>query len=453
MEDNHDPSKDAFILIYNPDGVVDRDIYLAAKGSRYRVTSCKIAVSKTPEGHTVEQIDLLRLGKMMRTQKLDFLLTINGAGLDNEGFLAYLCAYMEIPIAIWFVDEPFIIPEWGEKFFPQTTVAFTFDRFYQDRLRKWGIPWVYALPLGTNHTRMQPGNRSPKTVPSPGYPVSFVGALEYRKIQYLLENIGTLWKPAPPFLVDLLEQTIAQYRSTPRHGTEDVLAWCAKRSGVSFRFPNTIVKQMVLSFIDREASFRLRHETVQMLKPFDIAVFGDPFWKQAIGEPFYKGRIRYYSDDISRVYAASRINLNISKYQLKTTVNQRVFDCPMANGFLLTDYKEDLEEYFDIGKSVAVYSDPDDLKRQIAFYLSRPDQARRIVENGKTVIYEKHTYAHRLQSITRTVRDVKKNGGFKARAREVLGKIPPPKFSLYLKTLEEADHPLRPSSVPVCAGR
>jgi len=89
MEHIRQQNRGRILLIYNPNGVVDQDIYLAAQKSPFQIMSCKMEVSQTAEGHTIEKINLLDLGTAMLSQNPDYVLTINGAGLDNEGFLAY----------------------------------------------------------------------------------------------------------------------------------------------------------------------------------------------------------------------------------------------------------------------------------------------------------------------------------------------------------------------------
>lgn len=431
---NNDKSR--ILLIYNPHGVIDRDIYLSAQSSSYQLESCEIETAKTSEGHTIEKLDLLAVAKKITGFKPDFILTINGAGLDNDGLLSYLCAYMRLPMVLWYVDEPFIVPEWGQKFIPQTTVAFSFDRYYESRLKEWGINWVFTLPLGTNAERMLGYGNVEEHEADLSNTVSFVGTLDYEKIRYLLKNISQLWTSMPPEMADILDSAIYQYRLNPKINTEEIIKVCGNKHGVEFEFPNGIVKQMVLSFIDREASFRLRHEIVEILKSFDISVYGEKFWRRVVGDEFYKGRINYYSPEIANLYRSSKININISKYQLKTTVNQRVFDCPLCDGFLITDYKDDIEEYFDIDENIVVFQNPEDLKNKVAFYLDNERMARKVVEKGKENILSRHTYSHRLDEMTKTVSRV--NGRmFRDACEKVLEGSPPPGFKGFIEKVKE----------------
>lgn len=423
------------LLIYNPRGVVDRDIYLASQKGPILVKPFEIDISRSPEGHTLERMDLLKIGKTILSFNPDFILTINGCGLDNDGFFAYFCAVLTLPLVIWYVDEPFTVTEWGRKFIPQTSVAFTFDRFYEKRLKEWDIFRIGTLPLGVNAERLlgypesHPGGISCTT------PLSFVGTLDYKKIRYLLQNIGSAWPKMPSGMVDVLDMSVHEYRKNFQRETEEVVRHCARALGMEFEFPDGIVRQMVLSFIDREASFRQRHEIVEELKPFGISVYGEPFWSRVAGESCYKGRIDYYSRQIADLYRTTKINLNISKYQLKRTANQRVFDCPLCDGFLLTDFREDIEEYFEIDKEIVVYRDLMDLRRKVAYFLENAKATKKITENGKAAILARHTYRHRLRQMTKELEKVRKSPLFFRSCESVLKGPVPQHFPLFLEKL------------------
>lgn len=429
------PSKANIFLLFNPNGVVDKDIYISAEASGFTMEYGRIEISRSPEGHTFERMDILDTARRIVMFQPEFVLTVNGCGLDNNGLFSSFCAAMEIPLVVWYVDEPFFIPEWGNKFIPEATIGCTFDRFYEKRLKKWGMHHVFTLPLGTNPERLLDTSHYAQKEQPYEHTISFVGSLEYEKIQYLLKNIFQHWRTMPPEMVDVLERAIEIYRRRNPVDAEAVLHECAETMGVEYSFPNGIVKQMVLSFLDREASFRQRQEIIQGLKVSDISVFGEPFWEKIIGKPYYKGRINYYSSEIGKLYRNSRINLNISKYQLKTTVNQRVFDCPLCDGFLITDFKEDIEDYFEIDNSMVVYSDPEDLETKIQYYLSHEKQAKKIVEKGKETVLERHTYRHRIEKMANLVKQISHDHSFRINCREGLKKAWPTQLSEFLNAV------------------
>lgn len=428
--------KTKIFLMHNPRGVIDRDIVMAAQDGEFKIDSYGIDVTKSPEGHTVEKIKLLEVAERINRFNPSFVLCINGSGLDNEGLLALFCTYRKIPLVLWYVDEPFYIPEWGEKCIPEATVAFTFDRFYKDRLRRRGISWVYTLPLAANVKRLRGYRIGESETTKSRFEVAFVGGLDKEKIEYLIYNIQRSWPSTAGMLMSMLDEVVSEYRRDPMRKTEDVLNQCAARHSMSLEFPNGLVKQMVLSLIERRSSFDLRQGVVETVKPCGITIFGEPYWKKIVGEGGYGGRVDYYSDGIARVYASARVNLNISKYQLKTTVNQRVFDCPLCDGFLITDLREEIEEHFKIDKSVVVYRDVEDLKSKIEFYLGNSRKAQEITDRAKETIVERHSYVHRLEKMSEITKRIAASEEFVRVCERVGNSNKPMKF---LRLLERLD--------------
>ena len=74
---------------------------------------------------------------------------------------------------------------------------------------------------------------------------------------------------------------------------------------------------------------------------FNPLIVGDPGWKELLkGRDGwrYHSELSYY-DDLPDFYPLSDINFNCTSQQMKGAVNQRVFDVPCCNGFLLTDHR------------------------------------------------------------------------------------------------------------------
>jgi|WetSurMetagenome_2_1015567.scaffolds.fasta_scaffold00427_17 spore maturation protein CgeB len=94
-----------------------------------------------------------------------------------------------------------------------------------------------------------------------------------------------------------------------------------------------------------------------------------------------------YGSDLVKQYAAAKINLNISKWIGKSDsgLNLRIFEIPRCGGFLLTDYIEELGEFYDVGKEIETYRDIEELRDKIGFYLKNDPARRDIAAKG----YEK----------------------------------------------------------------
>lgn len=152
-----------------------------------------------------------------------------------------------------------------------------------------------------------------------------------------------------------------------------------------------------------EGTRRIRAKLVQTLAPLGIEVYGDEDWKQVHDRCF--GDIGYF-DALAPFYRSTSINVNSTSIQMASAVNQRVFDCPAAGGFLITDAQEDLHSLFEPDLEVVIYHTLDELPELIARYRADPHERRRVVAKAQARIMAQHTHAHRLKALEGYLRNL-----------------------------------------------
>lgn len=103
-------------------------------------------------------------------------------------------------------------------------------------------------------------------------------------------------------------------------------------------------------------------------------------------------------EELAQIYSSSKINLNIN-LQGKSSINYRVFEVLASGGFLLTDEREDLSEYFEVSKHLETYKDTKDLIDKIDFYLKNLNIAQRIAQLGKFEVINNHNFSARARMI------------------------------------------------------
>ncbi len=89
-----------------------------------------------------------------------------------------------------------------------------------------------------------------------------------------------------------------------------------------------------------------------------------------------KENIRYYPPQhdnsfVQKTYRNSQINLNITSLQFDDAVNNRVIDIGAVGGFVLTDWRSDLEALTGVHQEIS-YKSIEELNEKIAYY-SHPD--------------------------------------------------------------------------------
>jgi MoaA/NifB/PqqE/SkfB family radical SAM enzyme/SAM-dependent methyltransferase len=77
--------------------------------------------------------------------------------------------------------------------------------------------------------------------------------------------------------------------------------------------------------------------------------------------------------------------------------NMRLFEATGSGALLLTDFKDNLNELFEIGKEVIAYRSPEECAALINYYLRHPDEAEAIARAGQTRTIREHTYKSRMR--------------------------------------------------------
>jgi len=168
---------------------------------------------------------------------------------------------------------------------------------------------------------------------------------------------------------------------------------------------------------------------------------------ECFGSGWNNGRVT--DDEIKQIFYNSKINLNLSnsvpndirfyKYLLKRIfilnkndnvisflkrikhsialilgnkdknveqIKARNFEIPGFGGFQLSQYALEIEDYYEIGKEIAIFSNIDELKRSVSYYLNNDIERINISKNGylKT---QGNTYDKRINKILNEVKNAK----------------------------------------------
>ena len=114
------------------------------------------------------------------------------------------------------------------------------------------------------------------------------------------------------------------------------------------------------------------------------------------------------AEEISEIVRDSVISLNFSDAGmvwnglLPTRENQlkaRTFEVPGAGGFLLTEWAEGMDEYYNPGAEIVVFRDLDELAMLIHYYLSHVEERDEIANAGFARTEREHIYDQRLDEV------------------------------------------------------
>lgn len=318
----------------------------------------------------------------------DFIFTVNLAGMDVDGLLARLFEDLRVPYVVWFVDDPRTILMDRSSYASPYAVALTWEDAYCGYLAACGFPIARTLPLAVDPALFNAGPAS-----SWKHPPTFVGNSMVNPARYEWE-----WVRGQPGLAEAVREAFDHGRVT-RERFAQGLGALLDPAFVDALDSHERRHAEILFFA--EGTRRLRQDRVVALEPEGLHVRGDEHWEGICSRA--SGPLNY-QQDLPAFYRDCEINLNITSIQMATAANQRVFDCPAAGGFLLTDAQASMASLFERDE-MACYASLDECRDLLRWYRGHPEARLEIVSKARSRILAQHTYAHRLQQIEGILRE------------------------------------------------
>lgn len=333
----------------------------------------------------------------------DCCITLNHMGVDVEGVLMDLLARLQLPLASWFVDNPHLIIHKYSRCVSPWTTLFTWDTDNIPTLHQAGFEHVFYLPLGTDPDRFNP-NRNASVPGSWKADISFVG-------NSMLYKVGGRLKAGKfPRTLLLPFHAVAQaFMESNERSVADFLQ--RDRPDVYAHYnalPDNEKKLIYETAVTWQATRLYRNGCVRHILPLHPLIVGDGGWKTEFRhepeQPRYLDALSYY-DELPLFYGHSAVNFNCTSAQMKGAVNQRVFDVPAAGAFVLTDWREQMENLFEPQEMVC-YHEPEEALDLARHYLAHPQDRQNLTKAARARVLACHTWQHRLQTLLDTMREV-----------------------------------------------
>jgi spore maturation protein CgeB len=382
------------ILFFETDYFLNREIIRTL--DRLEIPSRTV---NTPKGGRGSDAFIKELLSATVEFKPDFALTVNHFGLDRDGRLMELLERLNLPLASWFVDNPYLILYRYPRLSSDRVTLFSYDEDSLEQMRGLGYKNVHWLPLGTDETLFAPdGGQCRKEWAAD---VSFVGNSMQGKISGFLEAA----RVPGPLLEDWQRLALAFGESGHPSPSSFLRETRPELAALLDGVVDMASAQAYESLLTFEATRRYRQECIRQTLPFHPHIAGDEGWTQVLPEYGWQrvSQLDYY-DDLPGFYRCAKVNLNCTSLQMKGAVNQRVFDVPACGGFLLTDSRRQLESLFDPGTECATYACPEELPAMLEEFLSAPDKRRSMAAAARKRILARHTYRHRITELASVMR-------------------------------------------------
>ena len=335
---------------------------------------------------------------------------IDGFGADYVFSYHYfpqisdVCESTSVPYIAWIYDSP-VFDLYSPSVLNRVNRIFVFDRGVADEFEAGGIPTVHYMPLGACVRDINPIYTSD---------ITFIGSMYSEPKHRLYDKFSSVSPYAHGYLDAIIEAqkhlygvNILEKFITPEIEAEMQKAYPTDPNSRNIMSPAKLYSQFVLS---RQVTALERREIMEMLGKYVTGKDGTSTSRDTIVSLYTHdtslnipgirnmGPVNY-GPEMYRIFASSKINLNITLRSILTGIPLRALDIMSCGGFLLSNYQEELCEYFIPGEDFDYYEDYEDLLNKVDYYLTHDAKREAMARSAQEKIRTEHTLSSRLDAI------------------------------------------------------
>jgi spore maturation protein CgeB len=360
------------------------------------------------EGYSLFTVDpgLLSLQEMREVMdrfRPEFL-----ASIDYRNGMAEFCRGLGVKLLCWEVNpaadriETCAAP--GEGAF-----IFTYKAAQVEEFRRAGYAKAAYLPLAANPQRRAPLELTAKERDLYEADLSFVGAsmrpTAGRLQQVFLERFQAARPGDGGFredVVEAMEKVLAGQRRD--FSVYRIPALYEEHFGdLAGEWPAE-AREDPVRLLAEVAAAEKRLDYLGALGALGVTVWGDPGWESLAERGVrYRGKARH-GRQLTKIYCASRVNLDVGRLYQSDIVTMRVFDVLACGGFLLTEYNDALAELFEVGRDLEAFRTREEMCDKASFYRKHPEKARAMARQGMEKVRARHTVALRVRHMLDVMR-------------------------------------------------
>ena len=356
------------------------------------------------QGFSVYVWDAIRLSleeslHLFDHKKPDLVFSINYI----QGITEF-CAQYNVKYICWEIDPYIDYPQTADGI-PDNSFIFSFRQKNLPQFLNTGFKNTQYLPLAANTENRRPLNLPETDIQKYAADISFVGSsmvTEAAKQKQLFIDLfaQNMWgKPedARKIALYLFDVIIKVQSFDWDHYLIEQL--CENHFheflGQDPEFQQKLYKWTML--LGETAASQRRLNIVERLIPYNIQVWGDNGWLKLQDKKLYFRGSAGHQLELTKIYNASFINLDINRFYQQDIVTMRVFDVLACGSFIIAEHSDALAELFKIGVEVESYASFGELEDKIKYYLKHREITGKIALKGCKAVLQKHTIAERLR--------------------------------------------------------
>lgn len=329
--------------------------------------------------------------------KPDFVIFYGNIGI-LKATKGYLFRYMKIPVVCLYYDNLFfgLNPDFEEemKNYPEYYYSFIWDEKFLKLYNDKGLPNGYKIMLALDKKNFYPMEKAYAKKS-----LSFVGSMPED-----LSDFSTGNTICDNFIDDVIKLKI-------NNVDVPVLEICdyLYKEIDEYKLVERIYKNQENDFwrgiylnIHVKGGTEYRKYVSSIIEDVDFYIYGK--CNIVKNNVHIKDPVKY-GEELCKIYNSHCINLNLSTFQLETSVNNRPFDCFGSKNFLLSDYKKDMEIIFPDHYKEVTFNNFQELGEKGEYYLTHDKERKEITEELYNIVINNHTYHHRSKYIIDCISD------------------------------------------------
>jgi len=298
----------------------------------------------------------------------------------------------------WCYDNPLNVENIEDSLGNSNNFVFLFDRIQYEGYSKKGFDTVFYLPLGVNKKR---------------YNNIIISSETRRKYEADISLIGNLYSSAFSQLTVPLDEYTRGYLNSLMDMQSQIYGYFTFNNAISQELIDDINRQ----YLEKEPETKLKvsKEALVFAMASEITRKDRLILLNLFGKRY---KTKFYSYDtheliqnveccgsldyvfqMPQMFACSKININPSLRIIQTGIPQRALDIMGAGGFLLSNYQEELGEYFEDGEEMVMYESIEDALEKAAFYLENDGLRNIVAIKGQKKVLEEFNMQKRLDYI------------------------------------------------------
>lgn len=338
--------------------------------------------------------------KKLESDNFDMVLTVNYFPL-----ISIACQERNIPYVSWCCDCP-LGTMYHETVYNPVNTIFTFDMLNAIEFKAMGAN-VHYLPLCAEIDRVDKLIAESEDLVEYDCDISFIGSMynknSYDEVydhlpEYLQGYFDAVMKMQMNIYGEYLLDDMLDSKTVNELNRHFLLA----KSDQSFSDLSLVFSTTVLGF--KIAQMERKSLIAELSKYNEVDLYTDD---ENVCMPGVRNRgLADYWNKAPKIYNRSKINLNFTIRNIRSGLPLRIWDILGAGGFLITNYQPEIEMYFKNGEDLVFFTEKDDLREKVSYYLTHEEERKRIAMNGQRKVRKLHGYQQRFDEMKKIIQDI-----------------------------------------------